>query len=59
VAGDLDSMSFEDLLTTLRLIGPGFSLLNSGPVLLGFGGQTALNCGLELDQKGVLKKHDA
>lgn len=26
-------------------------------ILLGFGGQTALNCGLELDRKGVLKKY--
>lgn len=26
-------------------------------ILLGFGGQTALNCGLELDKKGVLQKH--
>ena len=26
-------------------------------ILLGFGGQTALNCGLELDQKCVLKRH--
>lgn len=26
-------------------------------ILLGFGGQTALNLGLELEEKGVLKKH--
>lgn len=26
-------------------------------ILLGFGGQTALNCGLALDQEGTLKKH--
>lgn len=26
-------------------------------ILLSFGGQTALNCGLELDKTGVLKKH--
>src|SRR3989344_4724102 len=26
-------------------------------ILLSFGGQTALNCGLELFQKGILKKH--
>ena len=26
-------------------------------ILLAFGGQTALNCGLELYQKGILKKH--
>lgn len=26
-------------------------------ILLGFGGQTALNCGLELDKKGVFKKY--
>ncbi|MGB9637294.1 MAG: carbamoyl-phosphate synthase large subunit, partial [Microgenomates group bacterium] len=26
-------------------------------ILLGFGGQTALNCGLELEKKGILKKH--
>src|SRR3989338_3545717 len=26
-------------------------------VLLGFGGQTALNCGLELSEKGILKKY--
>jgi len=26
-------------------------------ILLSFGGQTALNCGLELHQQGVLKKH--
>ena len=26
-------------------------------ILLGFGGQTALNCGLELNEKGVLAKH--
>src|SRR3989338_4719803 len=25
-------------------------------ILLGFGGQTALNCGIELHRKGVLKK---
>lgn len=27
-------------------------------ILLGFGGQTALNCGLELEQKGVFSKHN-
>src|SRR5438552_8911388 len=27
-------------------------------ILLGFGGQTALNCGLELDQKCVLKHYE-
>ena len=26
-------------------------------ILLGFGGQTALNCGVELDQKGVLRRY--
>lgn len=26
-------------------------------ILLGFGGQTALNCGLELDSRGILAKH--
>src|SRR5712692_6734719 len=26
-------------------------------IMLSFGGQTALNCGLELEQKGVLKRH--
>lgn len=26
-------------------------------ILLSFGGQTALNCGLELEEKGILKKH--
>lgn len=26
-------------------------------ILLGFGGQTALNCGLELERKGILKKN--
>ncbi|MHC4107964.1 MAG: carbamoyl-phosphate synthase (glutamine-hydrolyzing) large subunit, partial [Planctomycetota bacterium] len=26
-------------------------------ILLGFGGQTALNCGLELESKGVLERH--
>ncbi|TAL58404.1 MAG: carbamoyl-phosphate synthase (glutamine-hydrolyzing) large subunit [Nanoarchaeota archaeon] len=26
-------------------------------ILLGFGGQTALNCGLELQKKGILKKY--
>ncbi|MFA6098261.1 MAG: carbamoyl-phosphate synthase (glutamine-hydrolyzing) large subunit [Patescibacteria group bacterium] len=26
-------------------------------IMLGFGGQTALNCGLELDRRGVLKKY--
>ena len=26
-------------------------------LLLSFGGQTALNCGIELDQLGILKKH--
>ena len=27
-------------------------------ILLGFGGQTALNCGVELFQKGILEKHN-
>src|SRR3989440_12747661 len=27
-------------------------------ILLSFGGQTALNCGLELNKTGVLKKHN-
>ncbi len=27
-------------------------------ILLGFGGQTALNCGIELYQKGILDKHN-
>ncbi|MBI2545626.1 carbamoyl-phosphate synthase (glutamine-hydrolyzing) large subunit [Candidatus Woesearchaeota archaeon] len=27
-------------------------------ILLGFGGQTALNCGLELDAQGILKKYN-
>jgi carbamoyl-phosphate synthase large subunit len=27
-------------------------------ILLSFGGQTALNCGIELESKGVLKKHN-
>lgn len=27
-------------------------------ILLGFGGQTALNCGVELYKKGILKKHN-
>ncbi len=26
-------------------------------ILLGFGGQTALNCGVELSEKGILEKH--
>src|SRR5207245_2940175 len=26
--------------------------------MLGFGGQTALNCGVKLDELGILKKHD-
>src|SRR3989344_499201 len=26
-------------------------------ILLGFGGQTALNCGLDLDKRGILKKY--
>src|SRR5438105_12746682 len=26
-------------------------------ILLSFGGQTALNCGLELEKNGILKKH--
>src|SRR2546425_8840359 len=26
-------------------------------ILLGFGGQTALNCGLELEEIGILKQH--
>src|SRR3990167_1301210 len=27
-------------------------------ILLGFGGQTALNCGVELNDKGILKKYN-
>ena len=27
-------------------------------LLLSFGGQTALNCGLELEEKGILKKYN-
>ena len=27
-------------------------------ILLGFGGQTALNCGLELEKKGILQKYN-
>src|SRR5712691_8424037 len=27
-------------------------------ILLGFGGQTALNCGVELAEKGILDKHN-
>src|SRR3972149_3225483 len=27
-------------------------------ILLSFGGQTALNCGLDLDRSGILKKYD-
>jgi len=27
-------------------------------ILLGFGGQTALNCGVELEEKGILKKYN-
>lgn len=27
-------------------------------ILLGFGGQTGLNCGLELDRRGILKKYN-
>ncbi|NCS71626.1 MAG: carbamoyl phosphate synthase large subunit, partial [Candidatus Aenigmarchaeota archaeon] len=27
-------------------------------ILLGFGGQTALNCGVELNEKGMLKKYN-
>ena len=27
-------------------------------ILLGFGGQTALNCGVELEEAGVLKKYN-
>src|SRR3989338_9217007 len=27
-------------------------------ILLSFGGQTALNCGLDLDMSGILKKYD-
>src|SRR6266851_519348 len=27
-------------------------------ILLGFGGQTALNCGVELSEKGILEKHN-
>ena len=30
---------------------------NPGGILLGFGGQTALNCGVELYRKGVLEKY--
>src|SRR5712692_3235938 len=26
-------------------------------ILLGFGGQTALNCGMELDERGILQRH--
>jgi carbamoyl-phosphate synthase large subunit len=26
-------------------------------IVLGFGGQTALNCGVELEERGILKKH--
>jgi carbamoyl-phosphate synthase large subunit len=31
---------------------------NPDGILLSFGGQTALNCGLELDSLGILKKYD-
>lgn len=31
---------------------------NPDGILLSFGGQTALNCGIELDRRGVLEKHD-
>lgn len=31
---------------------------NPDGILLGFGGQTALNCGVELYQEGILKKYD-
>ena len=31
---------------------------NPDGILLGFGGQTALNCGLELNESGVLKKYN-
>ena len=27
-------------------------------ILLSFGGQTALNCGIALEEQGILKKHD-
>ncbi len=27
-------------------------------IMLSFGGQTALNCGIELDKRGILKKHN-
>jgi carbamoyl-phosphate synthase large subunit len=27
-------------------------------ILLGFGGQTALNCGVQLEKRGILKKHN-
>ena len=27
-------------------------------ILLGFGGQTALNCGIELEKKGILQKYN-
>lgn len=30
---------------------------NPDGILLGFGGQTALNCGLELEKSGILKEH--
>lgn len=30
---------------------------NPGGILLGFGGQTALNCGVELFEKGILEKY--
>jgi carbamoyl-phosphate synthase large subunit len=30
---------------------------NPDGILLGFGGQTALNCGVELSEKGILEKH--
>jgi carbamoyl-phosphate synthase large subunit len=31
---------------------------NPDAIMLGFGGQTALNCGLELGRKGILKKYN-
>ncbi len=31
---------------------------NPDAIMLGFGGQTALNCGLELEKLGILKKHN-
>src|SRR3989344_1465762 len=31
---------------------------NPDGILLGFGGQTALNCGLEVNDKGILKRYN-